>query len=691
MANKITQIKKRDGRIMAFDQNKIERAIFKAIRANGAPDEKLAKKLTGEVIKAINKKFKPTDIPEVEQIQDIVEETLINNGLIEVAKSYIIYREQHAKIREINKFINSDNLIDQYLNKIDWRVKENSNMAYSLQGLNNHVASTISAHYWLNSVYPPEIRQAHIEADFHIHDLQLLAAYCCGWDIKDLLIYGFTGVEGKIQSKPPKHFRSALGMVVNFLYTLQGEANGAQAFSSFDTYLAPFIRYDQLDYKQVKQALQEFMFNMNIPTRVGFQTPFTNITLDLKPSGQLAEDFVIIGGEVQKEKYKDFQPEIDMFNRALAEVYLEGDAKGRVFTFPIPTYNITKDLDWDNPILEPVWEMTAKYGIPYFSNFINSDMNPDDARSMCCRLRLDNRELRKRGGGLFGANPLTGSIGVVTINLPRIGYMAKDEQDFYQRLDRLMILAKESLEIKREVIEKFTEMGLYPYSKFYLGSIKEQFGEYWKNHFNTIGILGMNEALLNFIGKDITTSEGNQLAGEILEHMREKLMNFQNETDHLYNLEATPGEGTTYRFAKADKKKFADIIVANEKAYQEQGAAPYYTNSSQLPVGFTDDIFEALDLQDGLQTKYTGGTVLHGFVGEKMPSAEATKNLVRKIAENYRLPYYTITPTFSICPIHGYIPGEHQYCPKCDEEIGYKENAEQLENEQAQQVELFNK
>ncbi len=690
MANKIKQIKKRDGRIMAFDEDKIAAAIFKALRADGSPDKKLAQKLTQEVVKNLNKNFDAENIPDVEQIQDTVEEVLIKNNLTDVAKRYIIYREQRAKIREINSVIDPTNLIDQYLNKLDWRVKENSNMAYSLQGLNNHVASTVSAHYWLNSVYPPEIRQAHVDADFHIHDLQLLAAYCCGWDLKDLLIYGFTGVEGKIQSKPPKHFRSALGMTVNFLYTLQGEANGAQAFSSFDTYLAPFIRYDKLNYRQVKQALQEFMFNMNIPTRVGFQTPFTNITLDLHPSGQLAEDYVIIGGEVQKEKYKEFQKEMDIFNRALAEVYLEGDAKGRVFTFPIPTYNITEDLDWDNPVLEPVWEMTAKYGIPYFSNFINSDMSPDDARSMCCRLRLDNRELRKRGGGLFGANPLTGSIGVVTINLPRIGYLAKDKKDFYERLDRLMILAKESLEIKREVIERFTDMGLYPYSRFYLANVKDQFGEYWKNHFNTIGLLGMNEALINFIGQDITTAEGNKLANEIMEHMREKLMTFQEETDHLYNLEATPGEGTTYRFAKADKEKFADIIVANERAYQD-GAAPYYTNSSQLPVGYTDDIFEALDLQDTLQTKYTGGTVLHGFVGEKMPSAEATKKLVKKIAENYKLPYYTITPTFSICPIHGYIPGEHEYCPICDEEMGYKTDETEQAKEKVEQVTLFKK
>lgn len=837
MSKEVTQIKKRDGRVMAFDAGKIKTAIFKALRATGREDERLAEKLSEQVVKNLNKKFDGQTIPDVEQIQDIIEEILIKEDLIETAKRYILYREQHAKIRDLNKFINSDDLIDQYLNKLDWRVKENSNMAYSLQGLNNHVASTISAHYWLNSIYPPEVRQAHIDADLHLHDLQLLAAYCCGWDIKDLLVYGFTGVEGKIQSKAPKHFRSALGMVVNFLYTLQGEANGAQAFSNFDTYLAPFIRYDQLGYEQVKQALQEFMFNMNIPTRVGFQcmsedteiltndgwkkynqvkkgdviaafnvekeyieylpvkkvfakkykgkmfnlknkltdqlispkhrivrkednkylleeiekvidsnslikipiiqnadniedirdtyinkieavgyqgiiwcpntdnetviarrngkvfvtgnTPFTNITLDIKPSGALAEDYVIIGGGVTQDKYKDFQEEMDMFNRALAEVYLAGDAKGRVFTFPIPTYNITKDMDWANPVLEPIWEMTAKFGVPYFSNFINSDMSPDDARSMCCRLRLNTRELKKRGGGLFGANPLTGSIGVVTINLPRLGYLAEDKVDYFKRLDHLMTIARESLETKREVIEKFTEMGLYPYSKFYLGKIKDQFGEYWRNHFNTIGILGMNESLLNFIGKNIITQEGQALAKEILEYMRDKLMTYQNETNHLYNLEATPGEGTTYRFAKADKKKYADIIVANERAYQEKNAAPYYTNSSQLPVDFTDDIFEALDLQDELQTKYTGGTVLHGFIGERMPSIDATKNLVRKIAENYHLPYYTICPTFSVCPIHGYLSGEHEYCPKCDEEIGYTETVERLEVDKAEQAELF--
>lgn len=688
--NQVRQIKKRDGRVMAFDQDKVANAIFKALRSVGQEDEKLAAKLAKEVAKALDKEYDGKIIPTVEQIQDIVEKILIKENLPEAAKSYILYREQHAKIRDLNKFINSDDLVDQYLEKLDWRVKENSNMAYSLQGLNNHVASTISAHYWLNSIYSPEIRQAHTDADLHLHDLQLLAAYCCGWDLRDLLIYGFTGVEGKVQSKAPKHFRSALGMVVNFLYTLQGEANGAQAFSSFDTYLAPFIRYDKLDYAAVKQSMQEFMFNMNIPTRVGFQTPFTNITMDLKPSGALAEDFVIIGGQVTTDRYKDFQPEMDMLNRAFAEVCLEGDAKGRVFTFPIPTYNITKDMDWHNPVLEKIWEMTAKYGIPYFSNFINSDMSPDDARSMCCRLRLDNRELKKRGGGLFGANPLTGSIGVVTINLPRIGYLAKSKEEYFDRLDRLMDIARESLETKREVLEKFTNMGLYPYSRFYLKKIKEQFGEYWKNHFNTIGILGMNESLVNFLGQNITTPEGHAFALEVMDHMRDRLMTFQTETDHLYNLEATPGEGTTYRFAKADKKRYADITVANEKAYQEKNASPYYTNSTQLPVNFSDDIFEALDLQDDLQTKYTGGTVLHGFIGEKMPSVQATKDLVKKIAENYHLPYYTITPTFSICPIHGYLAGEHRFCPRCDEEIGYTEVHSPEQEDAVAQAQLFN-
>jgi ribonucleoside-triphosphate reductase len=503
----------------------------------------------------------------------------------------------------------------------------------------------------------------------------MLAPYCCGWDLKDVLLKGFAGVSEKVQSKPPKHFRSTLGQVVNFLYTMQGEAAGAQAFANFDTYLAPFIRYDNLNYKEVKQCLQEFMFNVNVPTRVGFQTPFINVTLDVTPSAMTAKEHVIIGGEYKPETYGEFQAEMDMFNKAFAEVMIEGDATGRVFAFPIPTYNVDKNFNWDAEVLKPVWEMTAKYGIPYFSNFINSDMNRDDARSMCCRLRLDNRELRKRGGGLFGANPLTGSLGVVTINLARLGYLAKDKEDFKNRLAKLMDLAKESLEIKRKIIERFTENGLYPYSKFYLEDIHARFKTYWQNHFNTIGINGMNEALMNLLGVSIGDQEGRKFALETLDFMRNKLMDYQNETNNLYNLEASPAEGAGYRFAKKDKESYPDIIVANEKAYRESGANPYYTNSTHLPVSFTNDIFEALDLQDELQTKYTGGTVLHGFLGEKINDAEACKKLVRKIAENYKLPYYTITPTFSVCPKHGYLAGEHKYCPKCDEEMGYKEQS----------------
>jgi ribonucleoside-triphosphate reductase len=551
-------------------------------------------------------------------------------------------------------------------------------MSFSVQGLNNYIASAISARYWLNKLYPENIRKAHVDGDLHIHDLGLLAPYCCGWDLKDLLIKGFRGVSEKVQSNPPKHFRSSLGQIINFFYTLQGEAAGAQAFANFDTYLAPFIRYDNLTYKEVKQSLQEFMFNINIPTRVGFQTPFTNVTLDVTPSPMIGEENVIIGGKIMPEKYKEFQKEMDMFNQAFAEVMLAGDSTGRVFGFPIPTYNIDKDFDWDRESLIPVWEMTAKYGIPYFSNFVNSDMKRDDARSMCCRLRLDNRELRKRGGGLFGANPLTGSLGVVTINLPRLGYLSKNKEEFKERLTKLMNIAKDSLEIKRKIIEKFTEDRLYPYSMYYLENIKARFGEYWRNHFSTIGINGMNEAILNLMGKDISSPEGQAFAAEILDFMREKLMDFQNETNNLYNLEATPGEGCTYRFAKKDQQLYPGIICSNTEAVKNLGADPYYTNSTHLHVNYTDDIFSALDLQDSLQVKYTGGTVLHGYLGERIPSGEEAKKLVKKIIENYRLPYFTITPTFSICPKHGYLSGEHKFCPKCDEELGFKESVEDV-------------
>ncbi len=674
-ANKIIQIRKRDDRIVDFEQEKIGQAIFKSMRAVGEPDQERADRLSDRVVELLNKKFHERSIPAVEEIQDLVEEVLIEERLIKVAKAYIVYRDQHSKMRDIQSMINSDELMESYLSQLDWKVKENSNMDYSLQGLNNYVASSISTNYWLNKVYSPDIREAHVSGDFHIHDLQLLAPYCCGWDFKDILLRGFGGVRGKVESKPPKHFTTALSQLVNFFYTLQGEAAGAQAVSSLDTYVAPFIRYDNLTYDEVKQQVQMFLFNINVPTRVGFQTPFTNVTLDLFVPSNLAKEAVIRGGEPQKETYGEFQKEMDMFNTAFIEVMTEGDRKGRVLSWPIPTYNVTKNWDWEAPIINKIMEMTAKYGIPYFSNFVNSDMSPEDARSMCCRLRLDNRELRRRGGGLFGANPLTGSIGVVTVNMARLGYLSKNKEEFLQRLGVLMDLAKTSLKIKRNALERFTEGGLYPYSRFYLNTIKERFGEYWKNHFNTIGLNGMNEACLNLLKVPISEPEGHKFAREVLDFMRERCMDYQNETNELFNLEATPAEGTAYRFARLDKEKFPDIVVANEPAVKEREAAPYYTNSTQLPVGYTDDIFEALRLQDDLQTRYTGGTVLHGFVGERMPSAESTKALVKKIAENFRLPYFTITPTFSVCPVHGYIEGEHEYCPYCDEEMGYTDEA----------------
>jgi len=678
MSEIISKLVKRSGEVVSFEQEKITKAIYKAALSTKIDDHHLAKKLSDQVIMKINSKFHKNSIPAVEEIQDIVEEILIENKLIAIAKAYILYREQHRQLRDISSATADEKLMEDYLGRADWRLKENSNMSFSVQGLNNYIASAISARYWLDKMYPDNIRQAHIKGDFHIHDLGLLAPYCCGWDLKDLLIRGFRGVSEKVQSNAPKHFRSALGQIINFFYTLQGEAAGAQAFANFDTYLAPFIRYDHLDYKEVKQGLQEFMFNINVPTRVGFQTPFTNITLDVTPSPLVGEENVIIGGEVMPEKYKDFQDEMDMFNKAFAEVMLAGDSTGRVFGFPIPTYCIDKEFDWDRKCLEPVWEMTAKYGIPYFSNFVNSDMKRDDARSMCCRLRLDNRELRKRGGGLFGANPLTGSLGVVTINLARLGYLSKTKEDFKERVVALMDLAKESLEIKRKIIEKFTEDRLYPYSMYFLENIHARFGTYWKNHFSTIGINGMNEAVLNLMGKDMSTKEGHAFAAEMLDFMRERLMDYQNETNNLYNLEATPGEGCTYRFAKKDQELYPGIICANADAVKNQKANPYYTNSTHLHVNYTTDIFSALDLQDDLQIKYTGGTVLHGYLGERLPSGDAAKKLVKKIVENYRLPYFTITPTFSICPKHGYLSGEHKFCPKCDEEIGFQENVAEV-------------
>ncbi len=656
-------IKKRNGRVVTFDASKITAAIAKAGSATGEFDDATAHKLMVKVLSIAEQTI--TDIPTVEEIQDIVEEVLLQSMLKKTAKAYIIYRDQHAKIREIKDGMGVD-LIDQYLDKLDWQVNENSNMAFSLQGLNNYLSSEISKIYWLNKIYPPEVRNAHSGGDFHIHDLNIISVYCVGWDLYDLLVQGFKGAAGKVESKPAKHFRTALGQIVNFFYTLQGEAAGAQAFSNFDTLLAPFIRFDGLDYVQVKQALQEFIFNINVPTRVGFQTPFTNVTLDLDVPAHYKDQGVVIGGMIQEATYGEFQQEMDMFNRAFVEVMASGDAKGRVFTFPIPTYNITSDFNWDNPNIAGLWEMTAKYGVPYFSNFINSDMDPGDARSMCCRLRIDNRELVKRGGGLFGSNPLTGSIGVVTINLPRLGYLSTNETDFMSRLEALIDIASSSLEIKRKVLESFTQSNLYPYTKYYLIGMKEKFGEYWKNHFSTIGILGMNEACLNLFGEDIGTDQGRTFALRVSDFIRHKLLLLQEMTGNNYNFEATPAEGTSYRMARIDKKTFPDIICANEDAYR-QGHEPYYTNSSQLPVNYTDDIFEALDLQDEIQTKYTGGTVMHLFAGERVDDPEVIKRLVKKICLGYKIPYFTFSPTFSVCPGHGYLTGNHTQCPDCGE------------------------
>jgi ribonucleoside-triphosphate reductase len=661
----IKEVRKRNGNIVEFNIEKIFTAIKKAATSTGEFSADIARVFTIKTINLLQQLYN-NKIPTVEDIQDCVEEILLSSPFKRTAKSYILYREQHAKLREFSLQSHVD-LIDSYLDKSDWQVKENSNMSYSLQGLNNYISSELSKIYWLNKIYPHEIQQAHNNGDFHIHDLGLLSVYCVGWDLYDLILSGFQGTTGKIESKPAKHFRSLLGQIVNFFYTLQGESAGAQAFSNFDTLLAPFIRYDKLSYREVKQALQEFLFNVNVPTRVGFQTPFTNVTLDLTVPSYYADKAVIIGGEMREVTYLDFQEEMDVFNKAFLEVMYEGDAKGRVFTFPIPTYNLSKDFDWENNNLEILWKVTAKFGIPYFANFINSDMSPEDARSMCCRLRIDNRELNRKGGGLFGAAPLTGSIGVVTINMPRLGFISKDENDFFVRLGKLMDLAKESLEIKRKVLENFIEKDLYPYMKFYLRSVKQRFNLYWKNHFSTIGLIGMNEACINLFGENIASKSGLEFSERVMDFMRSKLVAYQEETGNIYNLEATPAEGTSFRLAFIDKKQYPNIICANESSYNED-TAPFYTNSTQLPVNYTDDIFELLDLQDRLQTKYTGGTVQHLFLGEQIENHISLKKLIKTIAENYKLPYFSITPTFSVCPNCGYLDGEHFECPKCGKE-----------------------
>ena len=658
----IRQIIKRNGDLVEFNPQKIEHAIFRAMRATGVPDRKKAGELSAKVVEQLE--TEKVEIPTVEQVQDIVEGILFQSGDFRLVKAYILYRKQRELVRNTKDIFSNIEVVDDYLSLKDWRVKESANSSYSLQGLNQHISTVITSQYWLNKLYPENIAAMHRQGYFHIHDLGFLSVYCVGWDLRDLLVSGFRGVTGKTQTRPARHFRTALGQIVNFFYTMQGEAAGAQAFSNFDTLLAPFIRFDNLGYSQVKQSLQEFLYNMNIPTRVGFQTPFTNVTLDLVVPDFLKNEPVVYGGELHESVYGDYQHEINLFNKAFAELMSEGDATGTPFSFPIPTYNITKDFDWDNPDYKPIWEMTSKYGIPYFSNFVNSDLSPDDVRSMCCRLRLDKRELNRRGGGLFASNPLTGSVGVVTINLPKLGYEASSEQQLMQRLRNLMELAKSSLEIKRKTIESYTEKGLYPYSKYYLRDIRKRYNCFWKNHFSTIGIVGMNDCCLNFLGVGIADPDGKAFAIRVLNYMRDVLVEFQEETGNIYNLEATPAESTAYRFARIDTMQYEDIITANHKDYLN-GSKPYYTNSTHLPVNFSDDVFRVLNHQDELQTLYTGGTVLHIFTGEKAIPAASVRSIVKKIAGQFRLPYFTLSPTFSICPSHGYIHGEHFECPEC--------------------------
>lgn len=655
-------VRKRDGSIVPYNRDKIMIAIQKAGKATDSSkvveeSEELAKNVEFILEKEF---FRRGSIPSVEEIQDVVEKILIKSGFVETAKAYILYREKRREARELELTKESAVLlVDEYLEKTDWRVNENSNMTYSLQGLNFNVSSSLVAKYWLSKIYPEEIKIANDSGLLHIHDLGVLGPYCVGWSLEDLLQKGFGGVRGKVESAPPKHFRTALGQVVNFFYTLQGEAAGAQAFSNFDTLLAPFIRFDKLAYHEVKQAMQEFIFNLNVPTRVGFQTPFTNLTFDIVPPNNLKNKNIVYAGQKLDATYGDFTKEMSMINQAFAELMMEGDRKGRIFTFPIPTYNITKDFDWERQDLEKIWEMTAKYGVPYFANFVNSDMSPDDARSMCCRLMLDKRELKKRGGGLFGADPLTGSIGVVTINIPRIAYISRNEDDFFSNLKNAMELSKTSLEIKRKVIENFTDRGLYPYSRYYLNNVKRDFGKYWANHFSTIGLIGMNEASLNFLGKSIGDPEAKNWVIKVITFMRDIIRDFQEETGNLYNLEATPAEGASYRLAKKDREQFGDRIITSG-----DGEVPYYTNSVHLPVYEEHDIFEVLEHQDDLQTLFTGGTVVHLFLGEAIHDFKMCRELVKKIVSNYRLPYFTLTPTFSICPVHGYLDGGHSFCPK---------------------------
>lgn len=677
-------IRKRDGSVVPYQRDKIESAMQKAAKAVNDENFNDSLELSKNVEFILEKEFfRRGSIPSVEEVQDVVEKVLIQSNHTAAAKAFILYREKRREARDLADNIPSSlDAIEQYLDHSDWRISENSNMTYSLQGLNFNVSSAIVSRYWLNKIFPEEIRIAHDSGLFHIHDLGVLGPYCVGWSLEDLIQKGFGGVRGKVESAPPRHFRTVLGQVVNFFYTLQGEAAGAQAFSSFDTLLAPFIRFDELTYKEVKQAMQEFVFNVNVPTRVGFQTPFTNLTFDLIPPKNYKDKKIVHNGKKLELTYNDFQPEMNMINKAFAEIMMEGDRKGRIFTFPIPTYNISKDFDWDNENLKEIWEMTAKYGVPYFANFVHSDMNPEDARSMCCRLRLDNRELRKRGGGLFAADPLTGSVGVVTINVPRIAYTSRNETEFYHNLTNAMELAKSCLEIKRKVIEDFTEKGLYPYSSYYLSSIKESYGTYWGNHFSTIGLLGMNEAALNFLGKPISDPQAKEWVKKVINFMKEKISIFQEETGNYYNLEATPAEGASYSLPKKDKAHYDLIRTSGDDE------TSFYTNSVHLPVNEEHDVFEILNHQDDLQTMFTGGTVVHLFLGESIQDWRRARDLVRKIVTNFSLPYFTLTPTFSVCPVHGYLNGENQTCCLDHSQADLTKYGRTVSDEEGERVEI---
>jgi ribonucleoside-triphosphate reductase len=656
----VTQVIKRDGQVVFCDGRKIADAIGKAARAaNESIDHEM---LARNVLSRLSEKY--DERVDVETIQDLVEQELIHSEAAATAKAYILYREERRKVREGRILIDATSrLFHDYLDDKDWMIQENANTRKSINGMNNYIREAFTRRYWLNEVYPVEIREVHQSGAMHIHDLGFFGPYCCGWDLQQLLTMGFGGIAGKVSSKPAKHLRAFLGQIVNATFTSQGESAGAQAWSSIDTYCAPFIRYDKLEYHEVKQALQEFVFNLNVPTRVGFQCPFSNLTFDLKVPQRMREQGVVIGGQLQDAVYGDFQGEMDMFNLAFCEVMMEGDASGRVFTFPIPTINVTKDFSWEGPVADAIMEMTCKYGIPYFSNYVNSDLSPEDALSMCCRLRLDTTELRKRGGGLFGSNPLTGSIGVVTLNLPRLAFLSSNEEEFFSRLEILADLAFQSLELKRKVVEQETERGMYPFSARWLASIKEREGSFWANHFSTIGLVGMEEACLNLFGKDgsLTTERGQRFALETLTRLRELIISYQKKSGNYYNLEATPAEGTSYRLAQKDKELYPAIITAGSDV-------PYYTNSSQLPVGYTDDLFETLDLQDELQCQYTGGTVLHLYLGERIESIEIAKRLLKTVFANYKLPYVSLTPTFSTCEDHGYLVGEQPVCPVCGKE-----------------------